>query len=273
MRRWSPRRIYEKYAGSVAFVDVEKPNEERDIGTAFHVGEGVFVTAAHVLRGNRIIDFATTEHSYIRTARKILKLGFPGVAPYGPISVPGAGKIIGGPFFHPNDTVDIAAVVVEGLENIPAIPLGDYVDDRLDTQLIMTKAIVMGYPRIPHTRGAFLVTSKAEVCAIVDKYSAPHPHFIVSCMARGGFSGGVAISVQNFALGVVTESLFTQGLSPELGYMAVLSVEPVYECLAHHKILPAIQKEGWGERWDSDRDASGETDSDADGSMDEAGSA
>lgn len=59
-----------------------------------------------------------------------------------------------------------------------------------------------------------------------------------------------------FALGVVTESLVEADASVESGYMAVISIEPVYFCLSHHGILPAQQAEGWDGFWD-DKDRTG----------------
>jgi hypothetical protein len=35
------RRLYGQHAHALAYVDVEKPNGERNIGSAFHIGEGV----------------------------------------------------------------------------------------------------------------------------------------------------------------------------------------------------------------------------------------
>jgi hypothetical protein len=34
--------------------------------------------------------------------------------------------------------------------------------------------------------------------------------------------------------------------------MAVISVEPIYECLAAHKLLPECQKVRWGDFWNTD---------------------
>jgi hypothetical protein len=38
----------------------------------------------------------------------------------------------------------------------------------------------------------------------------------------------------------------------EIGFMAVISVEPIYECLAAHKLLPECQKVRWGDFWNTD---------------------
>lgn len=55
--------------------------------------------------------------------------------------------------------------------------------------------------------------------------------------------------VRGFALGVITESLLTQEQTPELGFMAALTVEPIYVCLGKHRILPRSQSDGWGGLW------------------------
>ncbi|HYJ19331.1 MAG TPA: hypothetical protein VEW72_09170, partial [Burkholderiales bacterium] len=42
-------------------------------------------------------------------------------------------------------------------------------------------------------------------------------------------------------LGLVTEALSRNGQEPELGYMAVLTIEPLYKCLEHHGMWPTCQ--------------------------------
>lgn len=49
------RRLYAEHSTALAYVDVEKPNGTRGIGSAFHVGNNVFVTARHVVHGNKIL--------------------------------------------------------------------------------------------------------------------------------------------------------------------------------------------------------------------------
>ncbi len=62
---------------------------------------------------------------------------------------------------------------------------------------------------------------------MVDRYDGPHPHFILSGIPRGGFSGGAAFSGWGFLLGVVTDSLYERDGEHEVGFMAAISVEPV----------------------------------------------
>jgi hypothetical protein len=157
-----------------------------------------------------------------------------------------------GPFFHPDASIDIAAFRASGIaEKAHYIPLGAHLDDwigRGDFEL--SEAIILGYPPIPFTLAPILVAVRAEVNAVVDPRGGGGPHFIFSAMPRGGFSGGVAISEWNFAFGVVTQSLFAGDLPSELGYFATTSIEAVFNCLAHNKILPECQKEGWDGLWD-----------------------
>ncbi|MBB1340033.1 trypsin-like peptidase domain-containing protein [Pseudoalteromonas sp. SR45-6] len=250
MASLSSRTLFEKYASAVVYVSVELPNGNQSIGTAFHVGEGVFVTARHVVEDNKILEIANT------VGRGFLD---PSDGSIGDIENnsykelgPGKGKLVKGPLFHPDRSVDIAALVVEGL-NCAVVPLGSHLDDWInDEAFCLAEVLVMGYPPIPFSKEPKLIATRAEVNTIIDKYTGGHPHFIVSSIARGGFSGGPCLIEWNFTLGVVTESLVEGDNSPEAGYMAVVSIEPVFVCLSHNGILPKKQAEGWNGLWDHD---------------------
>ena len=116
-------------------------------------------------------------------------------------------------------------------------------------ELVLHQVLLLGYPPIPFSDHPVLVASAGEVNALIEKYTGGHPHFIVSSMARGGFSGGPALVAYNeadeqtgtAALGLVTESLNRNDQVTELGYTAVLTVEPIYDCLEKHGLLPTCQ--------------------------------
>jgi hypothetical protein len=63
-------------------------------------------------------------------------------------------------------------------------------------------------------------------------HHSPVLHFIASAMARGGFSGGVALDQSGIALGLVTESLGKGEMPVETGYMSLLSIEPAVDLAA-----------------------------------------
>jgi hypothetical protein len=54
------RQIFTDYATAMAYIEVELPNGDVSMGSAFHVGDGVFVTARHVVEGNRIAEAGST---------------------------------------------------------------------------------------------------------------------------------------------------------------------------------------------------------------------
>lgn len=250
------REIYDKYAVAMAYVAVEQRDGTQGIGSAFHVGDGVFVTARHVVENNTILEISTVIKSYVpvsddsEEANTTVVLG--GDEKFRAHTIwPTVLKIIEGPFFHENEKIDIAVFRVSGLDPYtPAIPLGGHLDDWLGSDdLVLSEVLVLGFPPVPFTTAPTLIAARGEVNGLIDVRHSPHVHFVISAMARGGFSGGVVISGDDFILGVITQSLVMNNEPEQLGYMTVISVEPVYQCLADHKMLPRVQSDMWGGLW------------------------
>lgn len=251
--------LYSKYAPVMAYVAVEAPDGTPGIGSAFHVGEGVFVTARHVVENKRITEVAMTERTYIRLegdeasgANTFVHVGNEEFPVHWVDN--GVLQIEQGPFFHPSPNVDVAAFKVTNIDaRTPYVKLGDHLDDWLGaSDFVLEEVIILGYPPIPMTTTPHLVAARAEVNAQVDLRGAEHVHFILSAMPRGGFSGGLAITESEIGLGVITCSLLTNGREPEFGFFAVLTVEPIYNCLAHHKIVPEHVDKEWEGFWNED---------------------
>lgn len=232
------RSLFEKYSSAVVYVEVEHQDGTRGIGSAFHVGDGVFVTARHVVEHKRIRSIAANE---VTLEAKAERGGGRAVAHGG-----GEAARWEGPFLHPDSRVDVAALVVHGVD-CAVLPLGAHLDDWIGSEFVLTAVVMMGYPPIPHARSPILVAVSGEVNAVVDLYSAPNARFVVSQVARGGFSGGPAISEYGFVLGVVTDSLVEGDKSVESGFCSVLAVEPILDCLEHHKIMPQSIREFWSD--------------------------
>lgn len=253
------RYLYSMYAGAMAYIAVEDPDGTPGIGSAFHVGEGIFVTARHVVEHKLITEVAMTEHTFVRLegdeAAGVQAFVHDGQEKY-PVHWVNNGvlQIQRGPLFHSNSNVDVAVFQVSDIDTYtPFIRLGGHLDDWLGvSDFVLTEAIVLGYPPIPLTYTPHLVAARAEVNAQVDLRGTEHVHFILSSMPRGGFSGGLAVTESEIALGVITSSLLTNARESELGFFAVLSVEPIYVCLAEHKMLPDCQAAGWDDCWNLD---------------------
>jgi hypothetical protein len=243
------RRLYDNYAAGVGYISVKDFKGDEHIGTCFHIGDGVFITARHVVESRTIILIGSTHSQTIYFETEETKTN-------GSVEIETPFEswlttLYKGPYFHPDDRIDIAALVLPDVK-APVLPLGGHLDDWLDNYFILSNLLVLGYPPIPFTSGPTLIASKCEVNGIIDKYTGGHPHFIVSAMARGGFSGGPAISEDGYILGIITESLTTDHQPTELGYLSVLSVEGIYACIAHNRIVPSHIDEEWEGFWNTE---------------------
>ena len=125
------------------------------------------------------------------------------------------------------------------------LPVQGVIPMRLSPDVgLLDDVVVLGYPPIPLSREPYLVCVPTTVAAVIDHYIVGRRHFVLSAMARGGFSGGVALTLgfASATLGVVTEALTQDAKPTELGYLAVLSAELVIEMLDHYGIEPRTVK-------------------------------
>ena len=225
------KNLYEKFAPCVAYVEVLDDNGDPQIGSAYHIGEGIFITAKHVVEGLRINRIATTVPVRNKELSEIFQPHKDNVI-----------TMIKEPVYHPDNDIDVACIITDA-KHLSHIPLGTHLDSFLDTEMILHSTLILGYPPVPFDKRPTLIASLAQVNAIINKYVGKHPHFIISATARGGFSGGPCLHENGFAIGVITESLTQANLPTELGYLSVISIEPVYTCLRHHGIMPKIVEE------------------------------
>jgi hypothetical protein len=243
------RDLYYKYRAAVAYVAVETPKGDQRIGTAFHVGDGIWVTAKHVVEGNKVLEIGTTEFSIADYGETLSAQH--GVVRMDQCSAAGSYELVDDPLLHPDEDVDVAALRLDGPAppdrdgpSTPIVPLGGWLDDWLGDELTLEQVLVLGYPPIPFGTGPLLVAVTAEINTVLDRRDTRHPHFILSATPRGGFSGALPLVEFEAALGVTTASLGDELPSPTLGYFAVISVEPIYDCLDHHGVLPETQRIG-----------------------------
>ena len=256
------QKLLQKYAPAMAYISSRDKEDNCGIGSAFHVGEGVFITARHVVENRTIDEIKATEFlridikdefpSYPQEAiDKISEIS--GSPPTWPI-IQESLIITDGPFFHSDDSIDIAVFRVKEVHpKLPTVLLGTHLDDWIHRyEWRLSEALILGFPPIPFTTSPLLFTARAEINAVAWPRTQSHPNFILSAMPRGGFSGGLVLHENDFALGIVTQSLIQDGQPSELGYLTVLSIEPIYECLAQKKLLPECQKEGWNDFWNTE---------------------
>lgn len=167
------RRLYERYAAAAFYVAVRDRDGGAGIGTATHVGDGVFVTARHVLEGNSIDEVGCSESTHIRlpdgTSSREHVHDSTGVWPAHSIR-PQRFHATTPPVFHPDPRVDLAAFTLPTLDPLtPWVPLGGHLEDWLGiSDFVLWEVVLMGYPPIPLSTGPRLVAARAEVNGLVD---------------------------------------------------------------------------------------------------------
>lgn len=211
-------------AGAIAFVSVEdEETQDCGTGTAFHVGDGIFVTAKHVVQGKRITEVATTKRiikKYENDNHKVETKDY---------LQPQKLKIIDGPRYSIDGSIDVAVfkVDIEGIF-LPKLTFDSHTKHDIDdSSFLLDDVLIIGYPPIPFTIVPIQVASLGQVNAVVDVWHSKHPHFIVSSMARGGYSGVPTICENGKVIGIVTESLVQNDNQAESGFMSVLCAEAV----------------------------------------------
>lgn len=228
------RALFQSYKPALVRITVQTPAGDLSTGTAFHIGDGWLVTAAHVLRDGVVQEVVSELASAPLTVESVI--------------------------FHKDERIDLALMKTDldlshylhgtmllgsprGFVRTDHIEIGGHLDDWIGDELALSKVLLMGYPPIPFSKHAVLLASEGEVNAVVDKYSGPHPHFIISCPARGGFSGGPVLSEYGFLLGVLVESLVIDGKDAETGYSSAISIEPLLVMLHDHGIYPGKNRQ------------------------------
>ncbi len=205
--------IYLRAAGAVAFVAVETADGQPGLGSCFHIGDGIFITARHVVDDVTIKEIATT-----KSARLAEEAGGGTVAPR-------YLGIVDGPHYG-DDDLDIAVFKVDLTgAALPKIAVSGHVEYDLDEHdLILSDLVIIGYPRVPMTTVPVQVATIGQINAVARLWHSRASRFIASTMARGGFSGGVALDRDGRAIALVTESLGEGGSLVETGYTSLLSI-------------------------------------------------
>lgn len=208
----------------------EDERGDSGVGTAFHVGDGYLVTARHVIENRRIVDLVTRQAT----------LSVESIKPIYPTD-PNIDIAILQTDFSLDSYKTKTRIIMGGeeVEKTDHLELGGHLDDWIDDGLVLLPVTVFGFPPIPLSREPVLVAARGEVNAIIDPYTgSPHPLFIISPLARGGFSGGPVLLGDSYVLGVATSSLVHNEAAAESGFHAALTVEPVWDLLFENGIVP-----------------------------------
>ena len=223
--------LYRKFHVCMVRVTSESADGTLGCGAAFHIGDGWLATARHVIDHGELKELAQHDRPDGLVCDRII---------------------------YPNDEdVDLALIhtnfdlthymtktTIVGYDQAwkaDHIAIGGHLDDWIsDDWMMLTEVLLMGYPPIPFSKRRGLVAMRGEVNAVIDMYRGPrHPHFIISPLPRGGFSGGPVLTSYGALLGIMTESLILDDAPAELGYGAAITVEPLWDLLLGNHIYPA----------------------------------
>lgn len=169
------------------------------IGTAFVIGRNEVLTAAHVLEEmpNFGLESATGQ---ILDHKNVIA--------------------------HPDKNVDLALIELEQATSIRSFRIESECD-------LLDEVVVFGYPPIPQSADAYLVVNRGEVSAKPRLYSGSQEIIVVSCLLRGGNSGGPVVNKLGAVVGVVSRQLFKQvapdekSINESLGMAAATSAREI----------------------------------------------
>lgn len=169
MTERNSHEIYMAYRYCMAHVVVWNAAGDLESGSAFHVGDGYYVTARHVV-DQHLVDFLPYGGP---TPDMRSSLGIDVKLPEVLLPVEG--------------TADLAILKTNHEPTLPTyggdyrphhdthVPIGGHLDDWLGDGMTLFDVVMMGYPPIPQARHPVLVAVAGHLNAVVDKYGGGHP--------------------------------------------------------------------------------------------------
>ena len=191
--------VYQYFKDSVVPIAGIKPNKSEDLGTAYYIGNGCFVTAAHCI--NNLDKFNILLHDGSRLP--ITRIAFAKEQNL--------------------EEYDLAVIYTDALISYPALWLQE--------PKVLDDVLTMGYPPVP-CFDLIKVAETASVGVIIQggqksvvgqvvapgkSYVSPLDYFLINARVKGGNSGGPVINGEGKVIGTVVEIPFDNAGGSESG--------------------------------------------------------
>ncbi len=233
--------LYFKYSWCLLKITVEDKLGKLQVGTAFHIGNGLIATSRQLVENKHIKSIEPEEGAGPVVIKKtclskneqnpvaILQTDF---------SLEKSFKLVS---FNLNDKT-----VPSEECKASYLPLEETLDDCVGKELILTKCLIIGYPQIPKVLQSTLFAVATYVNAAIYSDSRPYVHYILSSVPREGLDGAPVISEYGFGLGMFTTPFTELGTVNGSCFSAAVSVQPFYEVFDEYKLRPeGISDEFW----------------------------
>lgn len=224
-------RLYREIKNQMVVLEARDENQDITCGTAFHIGDGLLVTARHNIQNQYalktqddqsisiVAEFACSEED---RDIAVIKTDF-------------EPKLL----TDESQTVEDSASSEDGAPT-NFVPIFDYFAySKLAELYFLDDVFVFGFPPIPKTTRAELVAVRAQVNAFVKTNHGRDGVFILSSTARGGFSGGPVIDRGRNLIGICIESLRRGESAVENGFTAAICLDPLLDILSENELYPA----------------------------------
>lgn len=215
------------FTHSVLQIEAQYEDLRLDTGTAYYIGNNLFVTAAHCVNDVARFNLLLPDGSPLELLEVWFAKG------------------------QDRNVFDLAIIRVDGELSIPSF--------MLDTPAVLDEVLVMGFPPIANlpsiqtaetaTIGAYQKASTGQVVANTTAYRTRMDYFLINARVKGGNSGGPVINKEGKVTGTVVALPYDLESEPNnprydiMGYGQCIPSQYVDELLVNPEQFP-LHKDG-----------------------------